>query len=308
MTLAVVFPGQGVPLADPAHAWCGHSPTVARFVEQVASAIDIPVAKLLHPSGVALRDTAVYQPVLIAVSVGAWLDVKELLDQPPVLVAGHSLGEISACVAAGVMRAEDAVTLAVERGAMLSEASRARPGGMVAISANSRESAQEAVQIAGAHGSIEIALHNAPDRWVLSGDQSALRAVPGRFAPTSIATGGAWHNSALAPYVPRYREMVRRALSSLSDPSGPGLLLNRTGEVMPPGDDLAEVLAGQLVKPVEWAATMDTMLRREIDTVVTIGPGRALRPLLQRGLGARVTLVPIEVPADLETLSARSIS
>lgn len=307
MTLAVAFPGQGVPLADTAHAWCDHSPTVSRLVEQVSSAIEIPVARLVHPSGASLRDTAAYQPLFVAVSVGAWLDVRDLLD-PPTVVAGHSLGEISACVAAGVMRAEDAVTLAVERGRMLSDASRAHPGGMVAISASSHESALEAVQVASAYGNIEIALHNAPDRWVLSGDHGALRAVPVRFAPTPIATGGAWHNSALGPCVSRYRELVGRALSSSTDRHGPALLLNRTGEVMSSGDDLADVLAEQLVRPVEWAATMDAMLRRDINTVITIGPARALRPLLQRGLGARVTIVPVEDPADLESLSARSTS
>lgn len=308
MTLAVAFPGQGGPLAEAAHLWCRHSPAVARLVEQASGAIGIPVAKLLHPSGAALADTAAYQPLLVAVSAGVWLDVRNLLDPPPTLVAGHSLGEISACVAAGVMRAEDAVTLAVERGRLLSVASREHPGGMVAISAPSRASALEAVEAASAHGNIEIALHNAPDRWVLSGEHSALRALPARFAPMPIATGGAWHNSALAPYVPRYDELVRHALELPGPPGAPALLLNRTGDVVSPSDDLAEVLAAQLVRPVEWAATMDTMLRRDIDTVITVGPARALRPLLQRGLGGRVAIVAVDVPADLESLSARSAS
>lgn len=250
---------------------------------------------MLNAGSGALDDTAVYQPVVTALCVGALLEV-QARGLAPDVVAGHSLGELAACVAVGVLSPEAAVDVAATRGTVMARAAQRRPGGMVALGVSSREAALEAAKGVVALGRVELAAHNAADEWVLSGDWAALRALPARCSPVALATGGPWHSSAMEPAVAEYRVALRQALRGRPRLA---LVSNATGRPVGPGDDLVEQLAGQLTRPIEWAATLATLSGMAVERVVTIGPAKALRGLARRGLGRDVRLEGVDVPEDL---------
>jgi [acyl-carrier-protein] S-malonyltransferase len=295
MSLAFLFPGQGVDAAAVAGDWYARSAHARTLLDQAAAHVGVPIGRLLHGSGQALRDTAAYQPVLTAMSVGALLELTARGVRADV-VAGHSLGELAALVAAGAVAPDAAVALAATRGRAMARAAEHQPGGMLALSARSRTEAEEAMAHALAHGRAQIAAHNAPDEWVLAGEWSALRAVPPRFAPVRLDTGGPWHSAAMSLAVSAYREALRDAIVG---PLRIPVVCNRTGQLIGEADDLAELLAGQLTHPVEWTTTMETVSAMSVRTIITVGPAKPLRGLARRNLGREIQVLGVDSPSDL---------
>lgn len=295
MSVALLFPGQGVDLAAVAGEWYACSAHARALLERAAELVGEPAARLVGGAGRALRPTQAYQPVLTAVSVGALLELAERGVGADV-VAGHSLGELAACAAAGALRPDAAVALAALRGRAMARAAEECPGGLLALTAGTAAAAADAVECARARGWAQIAAHNAPDEWVLSGDWPALRAVPSRFAPVPLATDGPWHSAAMSGAVAEYRAALREAVAA---PLRVPLVANRTGRPVGPADDLVELLAGQLTHRVEWAATMATLGEMNVRAVLTVGPAKALRGLARRNLGRAVRVLGVDRPADL---------
>lgn len=299
MRCAFLFPGQGVPVGATAAEWYARSDAARGLLDRAAARARVKVARVLHAGGGALDDTAVYQPVVTALCLGALLEV-EARGVAPDVVAGHSLGELAACVAAGALPAEAAVDVAATRGAAMAEAARRRPGGMVAVRVTSREAALAAASSVAALGRVELAAHNAADEWVLSGDWAALRALPAHCAPVPLSTGGPWHSSAMEPAVAEYRAALRQAVRARPRLT---LVSSATATLVGPEDDLVDLLAGQLTRPVEWAATLATLSAMGVERVVTIGPAKALRGLARRGLGGDVRVEGVDVPDDLPVVA-----
>ncbi len=298
-SLAFLFPGQGMDVAAVAGEWHACSAPARALLEDAARHVGIPIAGLLHGSGQALRDTAAYQPVLTAISVGALLELTTRGVRADV-VAGHSLGEVAALVAAGALRPDRAVALAAARGRAMACAASKHPGGMLALSARSRAEAEEAVTHARTRGRVQIAAHNAPDEWVLAGEWSALGTVPPRFAPVRLDTGGPWHSAAMSGAVSAYRTALENAIHG---PPRLPFVCNRTGQPVRAEDDLVELLAAQLTHPVEWVTTMASLSAIQTRIVITVGPGKPLRGLARRNLGRDIRVLGVDSPADLAGLA-----
>ena len=294
MTIAVLFPGQGTDLAAVAGAWYKDSPPARRLLDRTVDQLRIPAQRLLHGSGLALRDTQTYQPVLVAVCVAILRELESRIGRVA-FTAGHSLGELPACVAAGSLRDEDAVSLAAIRGGLMAREAARFPGGMLALR-TSVDSAHEALAIAAMAGPVSLAANNAPDEQVLSGSHDALRAVPQRFTPSLLATGGAWHSSAMAGALDEFRAALDAVCTPLSRAAW---LTNRTGEVAARGADPAPLLAEQLTHPVQWMRTLHALRALGVRTLVTLGPSKALRGLAHRTLGDTIALISVELPRDL---------
>lgn len=277
-----------------AGAWHDFSPAVRGLMDVAGEHTGIPVPRLLHGAGLALRDTRAYQPTLVAICAGALQELESRIG-PAAYVAGHSLGELPALVAAGGIAADDVVPLAAVRARLMAREAALHPGGMVALRTD-ETGAREAVAIASAAGAASIAAHNAPDEQVLSGDLDAMRTVPARFSPTPLATDGAWHSAAMAGAVEEFRAAVGRACKGIERAAW---LPNRTGAVASPDADVATLLAEQLTHPVHWSRTLATLHALGARTLVTIGPSKALRALARRTLGDPVTVIAIEHPRDL---------
>lgn len=299
MRRAFLFPGQGVRAGDLVAEWHGRSDPARRLLERAAERTGLPIARLLRAGDRLLGDTAIYQPVVTALCVGAFLELSARGLVPDV-VAGHSLGELAACAAAGVLSPEAAVDVAAARGAAMAKAAHERPGGMVALRVRSREAALAAARTVAGLGRVELAAHNAPDEWVLSGDWAALRALPAEAAPVALATGGPWHSSAMEPAAAAYRTALESALRGRPRAT---LVANATGAPVAPDADLVELLVRQLTRPVEWVASLATVAALGVEQVITVGPARALRGLVSRSLAGTVRIDRVDSPDDLPVLA-----
>ncbi len=297
MRIAFLFPGQGSDVARVGQEWLERSARARLLLEVAARHVGLEVAQLFTEGGRRLEPTEVQQPVMTALS----LAIHEELAAAGVrsdLVAGHSLGEVAACAAAGTMDAERAVAVAAARGRLMARESKAHPGGMVALWTDRRETAEEALAVARAHGMAAIAAHNSVEQWVIAGDPAALRAVAQHYASTPLPVGGPWHTDAMAGAAAEFEAVLRQALHG---PIRTPVVCNRTGAVVTDAAALPGLLAGQLTHPVEWEATMRTLGAEEVAHIVVVGPGKALRALARRGLG-EVAHYGAERPDDLDPI------
>jgi acyl transferase domain-containing protein len=216
------------------------------------------------------------QPALFCVSVARW----SRAGRPEAdFVAGHSLGELAALVAAGSLTAEDGLHLAARRGRLMQEAGEATPGGgMVALLGKS-EAARE---IAADHG-LSVANDNAPGQLVLSGpvtscEEAAAEATERGLKARQLPVAGAFHSAAMAPAVGEFE----RALDEVEvrEPT----LLAFSGVTAAPFDDVRTRLAEAILEPVLWRQTLLALHEAGAGRFVDVGPGKVLRGLVRRNL------------------------
>jgi [acyl-carrier-protein] S-malonyltransferase len=236
--------------------------------------------------------------VQVAVSLTA---VRELSSRGFVApyVAGHSLGDLTACAAAGAFADENAVGIAALRGNLMARESDRHPGRMLSIRASSEE-ADEALAIASSAGAAVIAARNSPDDYLLSGSDAAMRAVPARFSPASVHTGGAWHSPAMAGAVDEFRSALMTRCGNASHSTW---LANRTGDVVAPTEDVIPLLVEALTLPIRWYDVMKRMQSLGVRKFVTVGPSRALRIFARKTLGTTAVIISVETPDDLSRAS-----
>ncbi|HET9465811.1 MAG TPA: ACP S-malonyltransferase [Gemmatimonadales bacterium] len=226
------------------------------------------------------------QPAILAHSAAVLAVVGDRLGSPGA-AAGHSLGEYSAHVAAGTMRAVDAALLVRRRGELMLEAGRQRPGTMAAVLGLATVEVQRACDEASGKDGLAVPANlNAPDQTVISGDPAGVaRAGEGckargakRVIPLNVS--GAFHSPLMAPAVDGLREALAEA--SFADPGFP-VIANASGEAVRTGVDAKRLLVDQLTAPVRWVACMQ--VAAELcpgATFVEIGPGSVLSGLLKR--------------------------
>jgi [acyl-carrier-protein] S-malonyltransferase len=164
----------------------------------------------------------------------------------------------------------------------MARAAAQHPGGMLRVTCD-REACERAVAAAARAGAICIAAHNGPDEYVVSGEPAALALVAAQLPATRLAVAGAWHSPAMAGAA----EELAAALAAVPRrPLRARLIANRDGRFVDAAD-VPERLAGQLVRPIEWVASLATL---EAATpaparMLAIGPGKLLRQLVRRCLG-----------------------
>ena len=298
MKVAFLFPGQGSEVARVGAPWLERSQASRELLEEAARQVSLDVRGLFAAGGRALERTEVQQPALTALCLGIHAELLARRVRPDI-VAGHSLGEVAACAAAGAMGAKEAVALAAVRGRLMAREAARHPGGMLAVTAEGRGVAEAALDLAREHGLAAIAAHNAPEQWVIAGDWPALRAVAARYSTTHVPVAGPWHTEAMAGAVDEFREAARGAVRGTLTAV---LVANRTGACVTDARELPDLLAGQFTHPVEWDATMRTISAAGVSDVVVLGPGKALRGLARRGLPAAVRLHAAELPEDLDAI------
>jgi malonyl CoA-acyl carrier protein transacylase len=233
------------------------------------------------PFARAADSTRYAQPAIFVASLAGWTEREHELEHVTAM-AGHSLGEFSALVAAGALPAEDGLRLVVLRGRLMAEAAEANSdGGMVALLGGSPATAQE---LAASHD-CTIANDNAPGQLVLSGPTAAIEAllVPARatgFKTMVLDVAGAFHSPAMGAV----EEPFRAALEDVewSEPRVP-VVSGFTAERF---RDIPRELARALVSPVRWREVMAALFARGARDYVDVGPGRVLERLAARNLVA----------------------
>lgn len=258
--VAFVFPGQGARDLLQAIEFASTTPTGQALLERACRATGHTLDDVRARGGRLLESTRVLQPLLTATSLATFTR----LDLRATSVLGHSLGEVAALAAAGLLSMHDAIDFAAARGAAMEAAAALAPGGLVAL-----ESMQTAQRALDAIAELELGLINAPDEVVLSGSNTAVREVVARFRGKQLPVAGAWHSRAMAPAVEALRS--RHA-----------------------------ALAERLTQPVDFVSTLAAV---RADAWVVVGPGHVLRGLLRRNLGAAATILTTENEADLHRTS-----
>ncbi len=217
------------------------------------------------------------QPAIFCASVAGWRQRPPFLR--PVALAGHSLGELSALVAAGALGQADGLRLAVRRGELMAAASSGREEGMLAVLGASEE---QVAALAREHGLV-LANDNAPGQVVLAGATERLRAASRearerRVRAILLDVAGAFHSPSMAAAV----EPLRAELDQIE--LAPPRITVISGASGQPFADVRAELAQAIVRPVRWRASMLALAALGADTFVDFGPGEVLARLVTRNL------------------------
>jgi [acyl-carrier-protein] S-malonyltransferase len=289
---ALVFPGQGSQTVGMGRALAASSPAAAAVFAEADAALDEPISRLAWDGpGEDLDRTENAQPALLATSIAYLAALRERwsaggLDVPPAtFAAGHSMGQYSAFVAAGVISLADGVRLVRERGRRMQASGAGRDGAMAAIIGLDDSHLAELVERSGAHGIFGVANRNAPGQVVVSGERPAIdaaaviaRELGARKAivlPVSVAA----HSPLMAEAAADMREIL--AAVAFSDPSLP-VLANADAQPLLDAEACRAELVDHLTAGVDWVAAVERMAAAGVTTFIEVGPGRVLTGLIKR--------------------------
>jgi len=250
-----------------------------------------------------IKDTAIAQPLI----VGAGLISLLALFQHPAdgfrLVAGgagHSVGEITAACAAGVITAEQAMVFVRERGRLMAEAAKVTPTGMSAVLGGDPENVAHVLASAG----LTAANNNGGGQVVAAGTLEQLAALsadpPARARVIPLAVAGAFHTEHMAPAVTELAAMAR-AISTHN--ARLALVSNRDGTVVHSGRDFLDRMVNQVSNPVRWDLCMETFKDLGVTALIEIPPAGALANLAKRGLPG-VEVLALKSPDQLAQAQA----
>lgn len=294
MKLAFLFPGQGSQYVGMGRALYEASPAARRTFEEADSVLGFALGRLCFEGPEEeLRRTDNAQPALLTVSMACLAALGELnggAPPQPLAVAGHSLGEYTALVAAGALSFADGVRLVRQRGWLMHEAGRQRPGGMAAVLGLDAATVERVCQQAGATGIVAVANYNAADQVVLSGEPLALQRAgelareQGARRVIPLAVSGAFHSPLMELAAHHFASVV--AACPIAD-AQVAVIANTTAQPLKGAAALREELVCQLGAPVRWAESMDTLAALGAGLFVEVGPGQVLTGLLRRRRDSR---------------------
>ena len=261
----------------------------------------------------ALNDTINTQPAIFSTSLAVMrvLETEGWLQPPvmegPAMVAGHSLGELTALAAAGAIDFDAGLRLVRERGRLMKLAGERNPGGMAAVlkmdDADVEKACKEAASETGK--AVQIANYNSPGQVVISGDKDALdRAIEllreqggRRIIPLAVSIAA--HSPLMASVVEEYRAAVDGTPMRTPDLQ---IVANISSRPLLGVDEIRDELAGQLTWPVRWTASMQWMVEQGVTRFVEVGPGQVLSKLMRR-IEPGVEAVSVGDTASVEALT-----
>lgn len=304
MSLAFLYAGQGSQHPGMGADLYEAHPAFRAVLDAAGVDFDLKTTMFTDPDGV-LNLTEYTQPCMVAFAAGmtALLAERGIV---PDYAAGLSLGEYSALQCAGVFTAPQAISLAAFRGKAMAAAAAGRPCGMTAVLGLDREKLQEACRQAAGAGVVEIANYNCPGQLVIGGEQAAVDKAAAlakelgakRCLPLKVS--GPFHTSLLAPAGDALREKFKEtAFGAMRIP----VLFNCLGQEMGPEDTIPALLEKQVQTSVYMEDTIRRLAELGVDTIVEIGPGKALIGFVKKTAPAIKTYA-VETCADLDALSA----
>jgi len=298
VSIAFVFPGQGSHRAGALAAWRGHA--AMAVLDEVTAGVGRDVIALTEDPTAGTR-TADAQPAIMAASLVAFQALQGAGVQPD-YVAGHSLGEYTAVIAAGALSIRDGAGLVAERGAAMGAACAQNPGTMAAVV--KLDPAAVAALVDGIDGLV-VANDNAPGQVVVAGTPDAVaelreraREAGGRAVPLEVE--GAFHSPAMAPAVARV--MARLAALDLEDPAVP-VVSGATARESEQARVVADALVAGMLAPVRWREVQERLATLGVTELVEVGPGGVLAGLARRTVPA-LRVHQVATPEDLEGVVA----
>jgi [acyl-carrier-protein] S-malonyltransferase len=284
-SVAFLYPGQGSQRVGMGEGLLASDPEIYnRYLELAEDVSGLPLRRLSIEGPLdELTRTEVAQPALFALSL-ALTEVAREIGLEPDYVAGHSLGEYTAAVAAGVLSVDDGMRLVAERGRLMANVQAEWAGSMAAVKRLAHHELEALCQTAATTGSIAIANLNAPNQIVVSGAEQAVgrlcelvREAGGRTK--LLPVGAAFHSDLMKPV----QESLAAATSKLDwrDARVP-LAANCCGRMLIAADDIRAALVTQTVSTVRWVDCVNALVGAGVDLAVELGAGDVLRGLVAR--------------------------
>jgi len=302
MKIAFVFPGQGAQYMGMGREVAEKFPAARAVFDQADAALDFPISKLCFEGPEEdLRLTENTQPAILATSVALFRVLEEKGVQPD-FVAGHSLGEYSALVAAGALKLADAAALVRRRGRYMQEAVPVGEGAMAALVGLDPLSVHSVCERA-AQGQIAAPANlNSPGQIVIAGNRDAVeRAVAmakeaGARRAILLEVSAPFHCALLRPAEERLAlDLDRCSISDLRYP----LVTNVDANVIRSASDARSALKRQVSRPVRWQEIVQRLLDEGVRTFVEVGPGRVLLGLI-RSMDKSATMLNAEDEKSVE--------
>lgn len=300
--VAWVFPGQGSQEVGMGRDVFDRFSEAREIFHRADDVLGMPLTRICFEGPEeTLRQTENTQPAIVTVSLAYLVSARgrhTVMAGKPAYVAGHSLGEYSALIAAGVLTFEDGVALVRARGRLMQAAGERNPGTLAAVLGLDESALEEVCQEAGA----EICNLNSPSQIVIGGEKEAvsramdLARARGAKRVIPLNVSGAFHSSLMQPALSGMREAIDRV--EFNDPVIP-LVANCSGESLRSGAAIKEELLRQVCTAVQWRRSIVTMLSQGVTTFIEVGPGRVLGGLI-RQIDRGATVLNVGKAEDIE--------
>jgi [acyl-carrier-protein] S-malonyltransferase len=300
--LAFLFPGQGSQYCAMGRDLTENFAESRQVFDQADAALGFSMSDMCYTASLEeLKQTENTQPAILTVSVAAYRALEKRCAKPD-FVAGHSLGEYSALVAAGGLDFSSAVKLVRARGRYMQEAVPAGEGAMAAILGLLPAEVFEICKKAADHEVVSPANLNSPEQTVISGNAAAVkRAVEiasqsGAKRAVILPVSAPFHCALMAPAQKRLEPDLRAAnFTALKIP----LITNVDAEAVTTGDEAREALIRQVTAPVRWLDSVHEMIESGVTIFVEVGPGKVLSGLM-RQIDRSVRCLNVEDAASLQ--------
>ena len=300
--LGFVFPGQGSQKIGMLAELAAEFPVVGQTFAEASSVLGYDLWSLVQTGTQdEINLTERTQPLLLTASVAVWRAWQEKNGTRPALMAGHSLGEWSALVCAGVVDFKDAVRLVQQRGKFMQEAVPAGQGGMAAIIGLDDALILDACKKA-EQGEVVAAVNfNSPGQVVIAGTAtaveraSALCKEAGAKRALPLPVSAPFHTELMRPAADRLAEQI--AATIISVPEIP-VVHNVTAEVEINPEKIKALMIEQIYSPVRWVECVNTMTAKGIAITLECGPGKVLSGLNKR-INTDLVTVSVEKPEEL---------
>ena len=298
--IVIASPGQGSQTPGFLAPWL-ELPGAREFLGEASEYVGIDlIAHGTTSDADTIRDTAIAQPLIVAASLLAWRELSARVSVADAGIAGHSVGEFAAAVAAGVLTDADALRLVAVRGRAMADAASRAATGMAAVVGGVESDVLEKIAEHGA----TAANRNGGGQIVAAGSRAALDALaadaPRGARVIALQVAGAFHTEAMASAIPVLREAAVGI--SAEQPKHP-LWSNADGALVTDGCAFVDSLVSQIAQPVRWDACMASFLSAGITGLIELLPAGALTGIAKRALKG-VPAVAIKSPEDLDAAVA----
>jgi [acyl-carrier-protein] S-malonyltransferase len=302
--IAFVFPGQGAQAVGMGRDVCEQAGAAGELFRIADERLGFALSQLMFEGPDSeLKLTYNTQPALLTASIAYYEAFRDAGIRPD-FVAGHSLGEYSALVAAGSIRFEDAVVTVRKRGEYMDEAVPAGKGAMLAVLGADRDALERLCKEVSAQGTaVEMANLNCPGQIVVSGTKEGVAAVQERAKEACgakraipLEVSGPFHSSLMRPAADKLADWLSTV--AISDASVP-VVANVTARPVTKAEEIRHLLVDQVVSPVLWEDSVTWMIGQGVDTFVEFGSGTVLSGLIKK-ISREVTAISVNSMESLE--------